>query len=274
MRVTWDQLLYPGAAQRFFERTPLPVFEANATDFVPANAWWLAELSRIVYRRDLGETAAALRPLRRDFLQQAGWEELEFFRVDATGSAALLVRTQQPTPCAVLIFRGTEQEIQDFMHDVDTLPVPAFNGAVLVHRGFKRALNSLWTPIVAALDRLDCPVFYTGHSLGAALATLAAARRPPRALYTFGSPRVGDQRLVAKLAAVPTFRIVHGSDIVTTVPPELLGFRHVGNEVPIGNPVRRMLQFDAAVLWNRLTTPIDALADHAPVSYVNALTSL
>jgi pimeloyl-ACP methyl ester carboxylesterase len=274
MRVTWDQLLHPGDADRFFERTPLPAFEPEAADFAPANAWWLAELSRIVYRRDLGETAAALRPLRRELLQQVGWEELEFFRVEATGSAALLLRTQQPSPCAVLVFRGTEQEIQDFMHDADTLPVPAFNGSVLVHRGFKRALNSLWTPIAAALDRLDCPVFYTGHSLGAALATLAAARRPPHAVYTFGSPRVGDRRLVARLAAVPVFRVVHGSDLVTTVPPEILGFRHAGNERRIGNTARRPLQFDAADLWNRLTTPIDALADHAPISYVSVLKSL
>jgi hypothetical protein len=61
---------------------------------------------------------------------------------------------------------------------------------------------------------------------------------------------------------------------VTTVPPEILGFRHAGNERRIGNTARRPLQFDAADLWNRLTTPIDALADHAPISYVSVLRSL
>ena len=69
------------------------------------------------------------------------------------------------------------------------------------------------------------------------LATIAAARAlqadlRATAVYTFGGPRVGGQDFFT--AYTPglgdrTFRVVHGDDIVPTVPPSLGGnFRHVG----------------------------------------------
>jgi pimeloyl-ACP methyl ester carboxylesterase len=181
----------------------------------------------------------------------------------------VIVRGRLPTPFAVLVFRGTEQEIQDFLSDVDTLPVPAFGATVRVHSGFKRALNSIWTPIAALLDTLDCPVFYTGHSLGAALATLAAARRAPQAAYAFGSPRVGDAQFVDKLKNVPVFRVIHGNDVVTTVPPEALGFRHAGEEHRFGERDFGLPALDLRAIWSQLITPVGPLADHAPLRYVS-----
>ena len=269
MRITWDDLLRPGDAQSFFARDPLPIFDPELRTYSAANAWWLAELSRIVYRLGPTETASPLRPLRREWLATAGFDEVEFIRSDETGTGALLVQARTAMPFAVLVFRGTEQELQDYVHDADLLLVPAFGGSVRVHRGFKRALNSVWTRVESALRNCACPVFFTGHSLGAALATLAAARWKPSGVYAFGSPRVGDAAFVASIRSIPVFRIVHGSDVVTTVPPELLGFRHAGDEHRIGITPRTFLTIDPAALWNRLITPIDMLADHAPRNYVD-----
>lgn len=265
--VTWDDLLRPGNATRYFARNPLPQFDANSAGYASANAWWLAEFSRIAYRHDRPGVVA----LRRESLAASGFDELAAFASDLTGTGAMLVQSRAASPFAVLAFRGTEQKIQDFLHDADTWPVPAFAGSVLVHRGFKRALNSVWTAIDAELNRLSCPVFYTGHSLGAALATLAAARRAPRAVYAFGSPRVGDVRFVDRLRNVPIYRIVHGADIVTSVPPEALGFRHVGEERRIGSAPSRAGVFDMAAIWNQLSAPPPPLADHAPINYVDGV---
>jgi hypothetical protein len=72
-------------------------------------------------------------------------------------------------------------------------------------------------------------VVFTGHSLGAAVATLAAAdwqaSQPGRAaeLVTFGSPRVGDGVFAAGLGPLPTVRHVHCADVVTRVPPSHFG---------------------------------------------------
>jgi hypothetical protein len=265
--VTWDDLLQPGNATRYFVRDPLPRFDADAVGYTSANAWWLAELSRIAYRNDQPGSPA----VRRESLAASGFDEVAVFASNVTGTGAILVQSRAAAPFAVLAFRGTEQKIQDFLHDADTWPVPAFAGSVLVHRGFKRALNSVWTAIDTELNRLSCPVFYTGHSLGAALATLGAARRAPRAVYAFGSPRVGDARFVDRLRAVPVYRIVHGADIVTSVPPEAFGFRHAGEERRIGGAPSRAGVFDATAIWNQMTAPPPPLADHAPVNYVAGL---
>jgi hypothetical protein len=91
-----------------------------------------------------------------------------------------------------------------------------------VHEGFKCALDAVWGELRDELlehGRQRRSIWMTGHSLGAALATLAADRLGGvQALYTFGSPRVGD-RAFADDFHVPTYRFVHHRDIVTRVPP-------------------------------------------------------
>jgi triacylglycerol lipase len=264
-QITWNDVLRPGEDREFFTREPLPAFDPTTSEYSVANAYWLAELSRLVYKRDsVGPTS------RAQFLANVHLEELRYFDSDVTGAGAYLVRKRAPLAFAVLAFRGTEQKAQDLLHDADARLVPAFGESVRVHNGFKRALNSLWTDIAAALSQLDCPLFFTGHSLGAALAVLATLRHPPRAVYTFGSPRVGDRRLAEKLRDAAIHRIVYGEDAIAAVPLELFGFRHVGKEQRIGRS--RGLPVRSAVLeWDAWAVPPRSLADHAPINYVNAL---
>ena len=264
-QITWNDVLKPGDARLFFTREPLPAFDPTTSNYSVANAYWLAELSRLVYRRDVAGPAA-----RREMLARAGLEELRYFDSDVTGAGGFLVISRVSSPFAVLAFRGTEQKIQDVLHDADARLVPAFGESVGVHSGFKRALNSVWNDIDAALDAVDCPIFYTGHSLGAALAVLAALRRTPRAVYTFGCPRVGDARLPEKLRDIPIHRVVYGDDVVTTVPLEMFGFRHVGTEHRIGRSRGLPLGIEDTV-WRSLTLPPRAVADHAPINYVDGV---
>ena len=72
---------------------------------------------------------------------------------------------------------------------------PLNTAEIGVHAGFQFALNSVWDRTSTLLEGYraanpTAPVFFTGHSLGAALATLAIARfrGGKAALYTFGSP--------------------------------------------------------------------------------------
>ena len=136
-----------------------------------------------------------------------------------------------------------------------------------MHDGFEEALDSIWHDVDIALAALDCPVFYTGHSLGAALATLAAVRRPPKAVYTFGSPRVGNEAFAATLRDVRMYRVVDGEDVVTTLPPKVLGFRHVGEEQVLADPQATSLLRHFNI--KRFCGPPRPLADHAPINYVD-----
>ena len=122
----------------------------------------------------------------------------------------------------------------DWVTDFQAMPSPTG-----LHSGFDDAVATVWPKVQAAIEnRLvpDEPVFFTGHSLGGALAILAAARAaalrdPPKiVVYTFGSPRNGGPEFFRDYPlGDTTYRLIHGTDIVPTVPPTLLAsYHHVG----------------------------------------------
>lgn len=141
----------------------------------------------------------------------------------------------------LVAFRGTES-MQDALTDANIAKVNGPKGKV--HMGFWNGLLSVWGNMADdILNRLDVEdrtkrpkVWITGHSLGAALATLAAAdlrmvkTKGVRGLYTFGSPRAGDTDFEEEFDnnVRQTFRIVNNNDIVTRVPPRSMGFSHIG----------------------------------------------
>src|SRR5262249_5655556 len=110
------------------------------------------------------------------------------------------------------------------------------DSTVLVHAGFQFALNTVWEDIEVCLHSYRkkfpmSPIFFTGHSLGAAFATLATARFGGSrvALYTFGSPRGGNREFcqqVRKSADLGVYRFVNNADIMTTVPPGEKAYEH------------------------------------------------
>jgi len=161
-------------------------------------------------------------------------QEAGFFNRAATQAALV-----HGNGFAVLAFRGT-LGLRGWLADFDFPPVD-WEGEGKVHKGFKGQLDVVWEEVPTELNSMDVAVFYTGHSLGAALATLAAARRfleggtPPAALYSFGSPRVGTMGFNAFPSGFLHCRVVNDRDIVPTVPPRRLGlrvfrpdFHHVG----------------------------------------------
>ena len=270
MVTTWKDLLRPGDATSFFDRDPLPRFDPAARAYSPANAWWLAELSRLVYRHDVEEVPSPPQPSRSSFLAKVGLRQLAFFDDHGTGTQAFLVQSEGAGRFAALVFRGTEQDVRDFLSDLNTAPVPVPGTDVMVHGGFVSALDSVWKDIAPMLAALEGPVFYAGHSLGAALATLAAFRRAPAAVYTYGSPRVGDASFAAAVEKLPLYRVVDDADLVATVPPEALGFRHAGELHRIA-PGTGPLQFSPLAWLQWLIGPPKRLADHAPINYVDRI---
>jgi triacylglycerol lipase len=128
-------------------------------------------------------------------------------------------------------FRGTES-IADWASNLSFPQVDHPWGRA--EKGFKDLYDQCSAPARAAVQQAPgAAVFVTGHSLGGALATLAAADlvasrvSPGASLYNFASPRVGDPGFASRFnASVPNrWRIVNTEDIVTTVPmatPELV----------------------------------------------------
>lgn len=158
---------------------------------------------------------------------------------------------QNPEGFVVLAFRGTENDWNDILTDIAFVKTKLPDEDYRAHAGFVYALKDVWGTSIGTIrtakinvewyglkgvsDALEevvgLPLFITGHSLGAALATLAAHYWPPQALYTFGSPRAVSWKLadVYKKRRLRNYRIVNSSDIITRVPFAFWGFKHVGD---------------------------------------------
>jgi len=204
-------------------------FDPTATQFSLTNALGSALASRLTYQ-SAGDWEATLRTLW-------GFEDVKTY-VSPPGvydtNAFLAVRSDM----LLVAFRGTEpRQIKDWLTDADAIQVPTDLGHV--HKGFWNAFRSVWPTMEAdlrAVPRLPArTLWFTGHSLGAALATLGMASAgqaglPVAGLYTFGSPRVGDPSFANfynERHASATFRFVNNNDIVPRVPPRELLYQHV-----------------------------------------------
>jgi triacylglycerol lipase len=161
-----------------------------------------------------------------DFL---GFKTIKFFNVK--GAQAYLLENSEGR---LLSFRGTQpSEISDVLADLNSVKDNCDEGGK-VHRGFNNELKKKFPGIVETLSLSEAPLYITGHSLGAAMATLAASKLQDKfnvvMLITFGSPRVGTQKFKVNLK-VPHFRCKNNNDQVTNVPPTLMLFRHHGTDV-------------------------------------------
>lgn len=239
--INWQNIRPPFDWWDFFRGAEHHPFRYQATSFDMRNAWWLIEASTLVYSNP-------------EFVQKtfsrAGLSVVRFF--DGQSTQCFVASNDD---FIIVAFRGTETRMRSERPDyldvaLDLLIVVRIGlvpreGDGSVHGGFNQALDEVWwdreqeerrvAGLKSYLDELSAqrerPVWITGHSLGAALATLAADRYgKSRGLYTFGSPRVGDIEFGNRFK--PTYyRFVNDDDIVTRVPSEVLGYRHVGNRI-------------------------------------------
>ena len=203
---------------------PFENFQSATAYYQPDNAVALAEAARLAYADPASITSSAL---------QWGFPRCRF--IERRETQAYVIASDL---AVVVAFRGTQPDkLLDWMSDLDTLFVDGPFG--LVHNGFNLALSRVWddlTATVAQFQDRGQSLWLTGHSLGAALATLAAARwraqdKPVHGLYHFGSPRVGDrvfERTFDQDFAARNFRFVNNADLVTRVPLRVMGYSHAG----------------------------------------------
>ncbi|MCL4627505.1 alpha/beta fold hydrolase [Burkholderia multivorans] len=154
----------------------------------------------------------------------------------------------------VVAFPGTDN-LDCVAADLDAHPIDVI-GIGQVHHGFWKAWGAISVDVLAAID--GRPVTLVGHSLGAAIAIMAAAAmvvggNPPAAVYGFEPPRVSTNGSVAAvLAKVPLHLYKNGNDIVPDLP---LDWQHAG-------PIRQV---------GRASLPFPNIADHAIARVIAAL---
>jgi len=226
-RITLKNISPPFKNYEYYRDYKKYGFQFNATAFNLINAWWLAEASTLVYADE---------DFVRAQFRRVGLREVKFF--DRQSTQCFVASNDK---FAIIAFRGSEiwkrkekfdfnKILADLKADVD-IRLTDWPGGGKVHRGFKEALDEVWLDLAVHIRQLDdkgCKIWITGHSLGAALATLAADRYGNvQGVYTFGSPRVGDG-VFKKNFDAEAYRIVNNQDIATRVPPPGW-YKHVGD---------------------------------------------
>lgn len=137
----------------------------------------------------------------------------------------------------IIICRGTQpSEWADIKADIQLELVPSLDNHGEVHKGFRKSVDYIWADLIILLKKYgkNRKMWCTGHSLGAAMATLIATRSyqtkelPNPILYTFGSPRVGNQEYIDYMNSldIEHYRFVNNADIVTRNP--LYPYEHHG----------------------------------------------
>ena len=206
-------------------------FASHTTAYNGNNALCLAAMANLAY-----EPEATI----QTNIQKWRFEKFDFF--EARGSEVFVAGDDEKI---IVSFRGTEPDrLRDWLTDVDIALVNGLGGRV--HNGFYEGVARIWPGlrerITAFQDNTDRPqaLWFTGHSLSAALATIAVAKlrfeedKPVYGLYTFGHPRTGDQDFARSSNSdtmTGTYRFVNNNEVVTRVPPRALNYRHVGKMI-------------------------------------------
>ena len=237
-----------------------------------ARALLLAELSMIAYLHpDQTEKAA----------KRLGFTDTVFYEND--GSQAYSFANDSDI---VIAFRGTEpNEWNDVKADLDATKALA-ETVGHVHRGFKKEVDDIWPELekmlVSHKSNLNKNLWFTGHSLGGAMASICAGRcllshieTTPEEVHTFGSPRVGTKRYI-NYAKINYYRWVNNNDIVTHTPPAWLGYRHSGKEMYLDangdlkelNKIQRSADTWKGFMMGLKKREIDHFSDHLIDRYV------
>ena len=161
----------------------------------------------------------------------------KFTWLDSHGTQGFVASNDE---LCMISFRGTEvTSPTDWLVDIKLRKESRFYGNVRcrIHRGFIDAFAAISLPLTNALDKHEASkklVMLAGHSLGAAVATIAAAELAHigkvnvLSLFTFGSPRVGNAAFAKflKKNVINITRFVNNNDVVARIP--LFWYQHAG----------------------------------------------
>lgn len=212
---------------------PTPL-DHSVSGYSVSHAYWLAQAARAAYKSPK-EAEGLAREWGFDRFRHFSSPHTMPFPIDDT--QAYVAGSDR---MVLVAFRGTEPtNLRDWLSDTNTPPVPGPAKKGFVHYGFHRALDVVHPQVrdtVCEFKDDGQTVWFTGHSLGGALAMLSGARMHfeapnlvPHGVYTYGQPRTCDATLAKAYDQAlkgRTFRFVNNNDIVPQVPPSP-AFHHV-----------------------------------------------
>ena len=227
-------VLPPDMNYKYFENFTSYPFDPENQRYSPVNAWYLSEASFLAYTHP-GFVQMAYRMLNMEGFKFFGGKTTECF-VAWNGQYI------------ILSFRGTEiksfSAVNEILTDLNAVMVD-YPGGGKVHKGFLSAIDEIWSGsggleifINKLTDKKPVRTLWiTGHSLGAALASISFERfKNAAGLYIFGSPRIGNSIFAELFSKRAVYRIENAGDPIVRIPPSTdtkNTFVHIGTRIYI-----------------------------------------
>jgi triacylglycerol lipase len=195
-------------------------FDPYSFEYDTSQAFWMMWVAMRSFVFDDPATEAEFAKL--------GYSRFRTFDTGWTSVQAFVAGNEQTI---IVVFKGSI-ELRDWLADLNFFQRDGEELGLSgrIHGGFANLFSSVWQDLLDTVDEFsdgNQVVWATGHSMGGALATLAAARLaqlgfPMAPLYTFASPRVGNSpfaHAVWDSLAGRHFRLVNKLDMVPHLPP-------------------------------------------------------
>lgn len=238
------------------------------------NAYWMARLSKEIYTEISPENN---RPDEKKILSSLKSDDsgfLSVYPVEQDNSEAALIEHDR---YLCMVFRGTDER-KDWLDNINVFPTKELFGEF--HRGFWNATEVIWSDLYDKYEEKNRdkkrPLFITGHSLGGAMATIAAARfvhldKPFISVYTFGQPRAMNRdaaRIFNAECKGRFFRFQNNNDLVTRLPARFMGYSHVGNALYISE--EKKIHQDPGT-WFKFLDAVDGYAEALKEDGIDAI---
>lgn len=142
----------------------------------------------------------------------------------------------------IISFRGTDN-FKGWLSDFDVYPLQELK---MIHQGFYDSWSFFKPWIDKYIESYNGKdLFIIGHSRGAAFAVLCARHLAKNrnikgsSCIVYGCPRIGTKEFRDQFNKLPIdcTRITNGFDLVTRIPTHLMGFRHVGKNIRLKQPL-------------------------------------
>ncbi|KAH8704964.1 putative extracellular lipase [Talaromyces proteolyticus] len=167
----------------------------------------------------------------------------DFDESNSFGDATGYIAVDKTNELIILAFRGSS-DLSNWIANIDATltDLSSICSGCEVHSGWWSAWgtvsSAITTQIESALGTYSGYTFVaTGHSLGGALAAIAAtvfrASGYTVELYDYGQPRIGNLALATYITNQnqgSNYRVTHSDDIVPKLPPKFLGYDHFSPE--------------------------------------------
>ena len=166
---------------------------------------------------------------------KTGTKDLGFTKITLITHTSAQCMVYENTKEIVLAFRGTEpMQFKDIKADLKAWKTQS-RTIGKVHDGFYDEVEKIWDECIAIINKgtnAKKKIWICGHSLGGAMACIAASRlyedRTIEHVYTYGCPRVGNKQWINQNNFSHT-RFVNNNDVIPKVPLAIMGFIHHGN---------------------------------------------